>query len=364
MDKWLQTMVTSSGSGHSRDMNMKKLLSCCIFAGLMLIGTVPGMAAGTVGQQCVTAKFKLVDGQYKLIDCSQYKYDFAAVCSVYCNDGTLLYGIKKCNDGYYTFEPYNDPKDLYKQCLTMADACGKTSGASWEGTYCDCKNNRYEWKWNTGTGQCEETDEYKACSAKTSKALWDENRGRCLCLEQDYEWNGQKCVLLPSKAECETLQNDTKSKLHNKVRWDSLQKKCICVKDSAGNAITNPDEWDINPWRDACVKKQSVLRAEWFEKNRYAADEKRKSIKDIISQLNEMSENMGRSHWKNADGNFNVARLASDSVAGVVLGTIGGVVTSNIIKKNQVKGGFEDINCVVGGQRVAGFADQFQVGVQ
>lgn len=67
--------------------------------------------------------------------------------------------------------------------------------------------------------------------------------------------------------------------------------------------------------------------------------------------------------WKNADGNFNTARLASDSIAGVVLGTAGGLITSNIVKKNQIENGFEDIKCTIGGQNVAAWGDQFRIGI-
>ena len=68
--------------------------------------------------------------------------------------------------------------------------------------------------------------------------------------------------------------------------------------------------------------------------------------------------------WKNADGKFNTARLASDSIAGVVLGTAGGLITSNVVKKNQIENGFEDIKCTIGGQNVAAWGDQFRVGIQ
>lgn len=68
--------------------------------------------------------------------------------------------------------------------------------------------------------------------------------------------------------------------------------------------------------------------------------------------------------WKNDEGKFNTARLASDSIAGVVLGTVGGVITSNIIKKNQIENGFEDLKCTIGGQTVASYGDEFTVGVK
>ena len=80
-----------------------------------------------------------------------------------------------------------------------------------------------------------------------------------------------------------------------------------------------------------------------------------------------MAEYFGDSNvsvWKDEKGGFNTARLASDSVAGVVLGTVGGVVTSNIIKKNQIKNGFEDLKCTINGQDVATYGDEFRVGVK
>ena len=73
----------------------------------------------------------------------------------------------------------------------------------------------------------------------------------------------------------------------------------------------------------------------------------------------------GASVWKTADtGEFNYARLASDSIAGVVLGTAGGIITSNVVKKNQIKSGFDDVMCTVGGQSVANWGDEFRVGVR
>ncbi len=88
---------------------------------------------------------------------------------------------------------------------------------------------------------------------------------------------------------------------------------------------------------------------------------------DIFTQIdsfigNKFSEKS--SVWKNDEGKFNTARLASDSIAGVVLGTVGGVITSNIIKKNQIENGFENLKCTIGGQTVASYGDEFTVGVK
>ena len=71
-----------------------------------------------------------------------------------------------------------------------------------------------------------------------------------------------------------------------------------------------------------------------------------------------------RSGWKTADGKFNSTRLASDITAGVVLGTVGGVVSGVVIKKKQVEKGFDALHCTVGGQKVADWGDEFSVGLQ
>ena len=71
-----------------------------------------------------------------------------------------------------------------------------------------------------------------------------------------------------------------------------------------------------------------------------------------------------RSGLKTAEGKFNTVRLASDLTAGVVLGTVGGVVSGVVIKKKQVEKGFEALHCTVGGQTIADWGDTFEVGLQ
>ena len=90
------------------------------------------------------------------------------------------------------------------------------------------------------------------------------------------------------------------------------------------------------------------------------------NIDNITTKLDKiLDEHFTKSSvWKNDEGKFNTARLASDSIAGVVLGTVGGIVTSKIIKKNQIKNGFQDLKCTIGGQAVATYGDEFTVGLQ
>jgi hypothetical protein len=85
-------------------------------------------------------------------------------------------------------------------------------------------------------------------------------------------------------------------------------------------------------------------------------------ISGYYSRLSEIRDTFKLNVWRDAEGNFNTARLASDSIAGVVLGTVGGVVTAHLVKKNQLKKGFEDIQCHIGGQSVADYGDGFVVG--
>lgn len=78
-------------------------------------------------------------------------------------------------------------------------------------------------------------------------------------------------------------------------------------------------------------------------------------------KLHKFSDSLEVNVWRDEQGKFNTARLWSDSIAGVVLGTAGGLITSSVVKKNQIQEGFEDIQCVVGGQTVANWGDEFIV---
>lgn len=102
-----------------------------------------------------------------------------------------------------------------------------------------------------------------------------------------------------------------------------------------------------------------------FSKTGGISAAKQKEIADLHSKLVALGwSSMERDVWKDKDGEFNTARLASDSIAGVVLGTAGGLISSHVIKKSQIKKGFEDIRCVIAGQSVADWGDLFQVGIQ
>lgn len=88
-----------------------------------------------------------------------------------------------------------------------------------------------------------------------------------------------------------------------------------------------------------------------------------KIIRETRTSLDNIMSTLKVSVWKDEEGNFNTARLASDSIAGVVLGTTGGLVTAKVVKKNQLKKGFEAIQCSVGGQSIGDYGDEVVVGI-
>ncbi len=133
---------------------------------------------------------------------------------------------------------------------------------------------------------------------------------------------------------------------------DNMDSNCKCIVagtvERGGKCVCRDDNQEIKNGK-----------CEWTAK--YVAGLE----SDLDSKFNGLTATIGgfeKNVWRDENGEFNTARLASDSIAGVVLGTVGGIVTANLVKKAQVKQGFEDIGCYIGGQSVAGYGDEFNVG--
>lgn len=197
--------------------------------------------------------------------------------------------------------------DLQTKCNAVSDASYKTLTAHGGQEYCECVCNDRNKAYNYSTNECEAIT--NICGFINDAVL--DRYGNCVCKSN---------LLPPVRGKCPSGTSSGSA--------------------SGGGASPGVT---VSPQQIAQVKQ---------------------NVSDVYDDLKSISDGFGRSHWKTASGNFNGARLASDSIAGVVLGTVGGVVTSNVIKKNQVKGGFESLQCTVGGQLVADFADQFQVGIR
>lgn len=314
----------------------------------------------------------------------------------------------KCKPGYYL---------LNKQCVrdTRASDCTASFG-TWannrcacdaskhlrlENGKCVCESNRYRRDENTRscvlTDAARQEDERNAQrtaqqKCENSGGAWQNNgcvcaaanglktaSGVCVCLDNNYRRNGKKCVLTDTaalKKECDKAAREGVN-----VYWDDGNKNCVCrdinkefrggkceTKQSildcqtiegaqwrGGGCYCVRDNYEIKNGK--CVESESSL-----QQGRLEASKTR--ISKSVSALNSIKSGFDISRWKDEEGKFNTARLASDSIAGVVLGTAGGLITSNVIKKNQVSNGFEDIQCTIGGQVVAGWDDQFTVGVR
>jgi hypothetical protein len=96
----------------------------------------------------------------------------------------------------------------------------------------------------------------------------------------------------------------------------------------------------------------------------HARQKRIEAAQDSAKRLREMESEArvrGESVWKTEEGNFNYTRLASDAVAGAVVGTAGGLIVHSIIKQSQAKSGFEDIQCSVNGKSVADWEDEFKL---
>ena len=115
---------------------------------------------------------------------------------------------------------------------------------------------------------------------------------------------------------------------------------------------------------ELCPKEKNRIYTVKIEKitSNVSEDDFEAAKKKVDGFFRKADENA--SVWKDASGKFNSARLASDLTAGVVLGTVGGVVSGVVIKKKQIEKGFEVLNCAVGGQSVADWGDTFTVGLK
>ena len=248
-------------------------------------------------------------------------------------------------------------------------------------------------------GGAEKVDPLKKClDSRTTR----EGKACCYLPKSVATWNGKECTCIPAdkmefeigadgKGSCrakelktgEKFQCDTKI-LAQLEAWENECKdqeqivewikrlKELCKSDEVtvqkfneyysmllalgpGNCT-----WDNKIEVDVDVK---LPGGNGGDRNAELSNSRRK-ISDAHTVLRGMADTFKVSVWKDEEGKFNTARLASDSIAAVVLGTTGALVTSNIVKKNQVENGFEDIKCTIGGQTVADWGDQFRVGIQ
>lgn len=220
-------------------------------------------------------------------------------------------------------------------------SCDSSLNLKTQNNVCVCTDSNYYRDSNNNCVLTDEAARKQQCETDTSKnsgAYWDSVTKKCLCADTSLVWINGQCITDPQVTACLNIDG---------AEWNAILNECQC-KDS---------NMEFNSTRTACV----LTAAAQLSANQGTS---RTNILNAISKLDNLSSGFKESVWKNEEGEFNTSRLISDSVAGVVLGTAGGLITSSVVKKNQVENGFEDIQCTVGGQVVAGWGDQFQVGIQ
>ncbi len=224
-------------------------------------------------------------------------------------------------------------------------------------------------------------DEYvkKSCNAccevTGAVAKWENEI--CKCPQPFYEFNVdiKKCEPITDNE----LQAMLDINLNVDVKENQSEEKSNCSAEllakleelkeqfSSNSEILNSINEIIDLCDDGDVENANILYASLkiLISKEYKKSTKMENISKAIATMKDIEANsMKLTVWRDEDGNFNTSRLLSDSIAGVVLGTAGGLITSNVVKKSQVENGFEDIQCTVGGQVVAGWGDEFRVGIQ
>jgi hypothetical protein len=83
--------------------------------------------------------------------------------------------------------------------------------------------------------------------------------------------------------------------------------------------------------------------------------------KDGILDIWKRVPKMDADGWRSAEGGFNTTRLLADAAGGAVIGTAAGVLTNVLMKKSQLKSGYESVQCVYGNAGAAAFGEQFIV---
>ena len=211
-----------------------------------------------------------------------------------------------------------------------------------------------------------------ACCKAGKTTKWSDSNdldgGYCYCVDVKTQqpdntktWNGAKCIDADQETDCTY----------------TFSAKIICANGGVvdANTMVRLEKDDLNG--KSCNDFKSLLNRDQSAimklAEKYCTPVEPVVVPEPTIDLNAVNAardrlaaffkqvDGDRSVWKNADGSFNATRLASDLTAGVVLGTVGGVVSGVLIKKSQVEKGFDALNCTVNGQKVADWGDEFRI---
>lgn len=328
-------------------------------------------------------------------ECTINKWVATEIHGEYCN--AVVYGdiavgdqykdlltLAQCS-GYHVTDSTNGTKFVLK-CLT---------GRKLECWAAECTEGMQPDDYGVCQKKADDTKDKKSCAQTKCKGLTGDalkectgccgvskevakwTNSKCVCTESGMTFvptaNGKSGVCIPERNEdnnqfaCpENLQSliaDWTASCPTSVTAQNLMQQLIAL---CAGSITEQQYYELrlaiaNQIYTDCPNVVEIIIDEEDEE-----DEEEGAVVIISagSALDEMFAGFDVNVWRDAEGKFNTARLASDSIAAVVLGTAGGLITSSVMKKHQTEDGFEDLQCVVGGQPVAGYGDEFKVGIQ
>ena len=226
--------------------------------------------------------------------------------------------------------------DKYNECVACCHVA--SSVANWHGDSCVCAQFPDQMKFIPNTNP-----KTGGVCLKSNDGLSEEDKDKLLEL---YECDPAMMAQLTTTLQIQYASNTTIS----------------------GKILAIIQYCEGNPNENTFIAMYNQLLALIDQENAAELNQRqtssRRNIERAMSDIDSIRSTLDQSKWKNADGGFNTSRLLSDSIAGVVLGTASGLIVSHVVKKNQVENGFEDIQCTVGGQVVANWGDEFQVGIQ
>jgi len=236
-------------------------------------------------------------------------------------------------------------------CSDERLACYKKGSAtSWVDGKCKCKDTNRQWQYNNDkTGQC---------VAKGSAV----NNDTPVCKTGSGDLKVGESFDDVSAEDCAQIEK-TETSVDLVESWKIICETGLKIKCRPYTCING---YKVNEQTGKCVEDKAAQAAAAAAAAAAVAEAQRQqeidAAKKVVADFFESAQG-DKNVWKNAEGKFNTARLASDMTAGVVLGTVGGVVSGVVIKKKQVQKGFEALHCTVGGQKVADWGDTFWVGL-
>lgn len=320
-------------------------------------------------------------------------------------DAEVKNGVCKCNDSK---KEWKDGKCVTKNGPVPVVGCSKYAkgteaydccvhpDATWDEQKNKCFCKRYDgllmrskWSWGKDSngvtrGQCiPNIHVLRARCCLQAGGQWipndeDEWDGRCDCgagktLNFSAESNVCECVggnpvvnPIPGEGDC-TLVLNVEVTCPDGFRYTKGKKIKLKKSENDGLICPNDEEIEINSVKDLEKYISKICDGH----NNLAGnagggasgdDDMAVARKTLVEFFKNTEDN--KNVWRDEEGKFNTVRLASDLTAGVVLGTVGGVVSGVVIKKKQVEKGFDALHCTVGGQNIADWGDTFNVGLR